>query len=314
MVLDSLLATGKFLLNVVPLFVLGVILAQLFVELRWLDRMSWLARPLARLGHLHPECAGTFIVAIVSPTAGHAMLAKYHAEKRIRRSELIIAAIVNALPGYIAQGRSVLPVTIPLLGIFGFVYYCVVLFADLVKSLLLLAVGRFSLPERSPGEIEASEAAGRPRPTMKQALRSALRGARKTVPKVLLTMVPVTFCVFVLIRLGIFEYAAKHLGVLSRYFPIAVESLPIVATRLISPVGAYTVAGSLMTKGVLGGQDVVMALMVGTLLATIPNIRYLVPYYFGIYGPSIGTQLVIVSTVTRLIVFAAIVVLAGLWI
>ncbi len=314
MIVDSLVSTGKFLLAVVPLFILGVVLAQLSVELRWLDRLSWLARPFARLGHLHPECAGTFIVAIISPTAGHSMLAKYHAENRIRRLELIIAAIVNALPGFISQGRSVLPVTVPLLGIFGFAYYGLVLFADLVKSLFLLTVGRFLLPGKGLEEAEAAGQSRRSRPDLKQALRNALQSARKTVPRILMTMVPVTFCVFVLIRLGIFEYVAKHLGVVSRCFPIPVESLPIVATRLISPIGAYAVAGSLLEKGVLGGPAIVMALMVGTLLATIPNVRYLVPYYFGIFGPSIGLQLVVVSVVTRIAVFALVVFAFGLWI
>jgi hypothetical protein len=308
---DSLWATGRFLLTVIPLFVLGVVLAQLFIELRWLDRMSWLARPFAKLGHLHPECAGTFAVAIISPTAAHSMLAKYFAEKRIRRPELIIAAIVNALPGYIAQGRSVLPVTIPLLGIFGVVFYGMVLFADLVKSLLLLTVGRFILPKSDSGDSSMEAPCQRQRPDLKQAFRSSLRSAGKTVPKVLLTMIPVTFGVFVLIHLGIFEYAAKHLDMVSRYFPIPVESLPIVAARLISPVGAYTIAGSLLTKGVLGGEDIVIALLVGTLLATIPNVRYLVPYYFGIFGPAVGLQLVVVSTAVRILVFAAIVGIAS---
>ncbi len=303
----SLTATGKFLLTVVPLFVLGVILAQLFVELRWLDKLSWLARPLARLGHLHPECAGTFAVAIISPTAAHSMLAKYFAENRIRRAELIIAAIVNALPGYIAQGRSVLPITIPLLGVFGVVFYGMVLFADLVKSLLLLTVGRFILPERNFLNAEVEASSQRQRSDMKQALRSSLRVAGKTTPKILLTMIPVTFVVFMLINLGIFDYAAKHLSVVSKYFPVPVESLPIVATRLVSPVGAYTVAGGMLSKGVLGGGDIVVALLVGTLLATIPNLRYLLPYYFGIFGPAVGLQLVIVSTAMRLLVFTAIV-------
>lgn len=306
-VTDSLLATGRFLLTVVPLFILGVVLAQLFVELHWLDKLSWLARPLTRFGHLHPECAGTFIVAIISPTAGHSMLARYLAEKRISRSELIIAAIVNALPGYIAQGRSVLPVTVPLIGVFGLLYYGLVLLADLVKSLLLLAVGCAILPKRELKDSGTQAPSGVQRPDLRQAFRNALRSAGNAIPKILLTMIPVTFGVFVLINLGIFEYSAKHLGVVAHYFPIRLESLPIVATRLVSPIGAYTMAGGLLAKGVLEGKDIVMALLVGTLLATVPNVRYLAPYYFGIFGPAIGTQLVIVSTLLRILVFAAIV-------
>ena len=304
---DALLATGKFLLTVIPLFVLGVVLAQLFVEKGWLEKLSWLARPFMRFGHLHPESAGTFIVAILSPTTAHSMLAKYHQEQRITRCELIISAIVNALPGHIAQGRRVLPVLVPLMGVLGVIYYCLVLLAEFVRSIILLAIGSVILPRLDMGQVRFQESSRSPRPTARQALINSLRNARKTVPRILITMVPVTFMVFVLIGLGIFEYAAAHLGVVARYFPIPIESLPIVATRLASPIGAYTIAGSLLAKGVLGGKDVVMALLVATLLSTVPNLRYLVPYYFGIFGPTIGTQLVIVSTVLRVAVFGAMV-------
>jgi hypothetical protein len=304
---DALLATGKFLLTVIPLFVLGVVLAQLFVEKGRIGKLSWLARPFMRFGHLHPESAGTFIVAILSPTAAHSMLAKYHKEQRISRCELIITAIVNALPGHVAQGRRVLPVLIPLMGILGIIYYALVLLAEFVRSIILLAIGSMVLPRLDMGQVRFQESSFSQRPTTRQALINSLRDARKTVPRILITMVSVTFVVFVLIGLGIFEYAAAHLGVVARYFPIPIESLPIVATRLASPVGAYTVAGSLLAKGVLEGKDVVMALLVATLLSTVPNLRYLVPYYFGIFGPTLGTQIVIVSTLLRVLVFAAMV-------
>jgi hypothetical protein len=308
---DALLATGKFLLTVIPLFVLGVVLAQLFVEKGWLEKLSWLARPFMRFGHLHPESAGTFIVAILSPTAAHSMLAKYHQEQRISRCELIITAIVNALAGHVAQGRRVLPVLVPLMGVFGVIYYCLVLLAEFVRSIILLAIGSVILPRLDMGQVRFQESSRSQRPTFGQALINSLRDARKTVPRILITMVPVTFVVFVLIGLGIFEYAAAHLGVVARYFPIPIESLPIVATRLASPVGAYTMAGSLLAKGVLEGKDVVMALLVATLLSTVPNLRYLVPYYFGIFGPAIGTQLIIVSTLLRVLVFGAMVGVAA---
>ncbi len=304
---DSLVSTGRFLLTVIPLFALGVILAQLFIELRWLDKLSWLARPLTKLGHLHPECAGSFAVAVISPTAGHSMLARYHSEQRISRPELIISAIMNALPGYIAQGRSVLPVTLPLIGIFGLAYYGLVLLADLVKSLILLAVGRVILPHPGAGVTSLPSVPAPERPGARAALSSALRGSGKIVPKTLKTLVPLTLAAFFLIESGVFDYAARHLGVVARYFPVHQASLPIIAARLVSPVGAYTMAGGLLSKGMLGGKDVVAALLVGTLLATIPNIRYLVPYYFGIFGATIGTQLVIVSTLMRVLVFTVIV-------
>ena len=301
------MSTGKFLLTVIHLFILGVILAQLLVELRWIDKLSWLARPLMRLGHLHPECAGSFLVAVISPTAGHSMLARYHSEKRISRPELIISAIMNALPGYIAQGRSILPVTMPLIGIFGLIYYGLVLLADLIKTLILLTIGRFILPRPDATALKLQEASHSKRPTVKEALLHSLRDSKKIIPKTLKTLIPFAWAAFILIGFGVFDYAAKHLGVVAHYFPVPQASLPIIAARLISPIGAYTMAGGLLSKGVLEGKDVVVALLVGTLLSTLPNVRYLVPYYFGIFGAVIGTQLVIVSTVMRVLVFAAMV-------
>lgn len=303
----SLVSAGRLLLTVVPLYVAGVILAQLFVELRWIDRLSWLARPLMRLGRLHPECAGSFVVAVISPTAGHSMLARYHKEARISRPELIISAIMNALPGYIAQGRSVLPVTMPLIGVFGLAYYGLVLLADLIKTLMLVAIGRLILPTPTMEDSSFIGTAERKRPTMKQALANSLRSSRKIAPKTLLTLVPLTVAAFILIGFGVFEWLSTHLGMIARYFPVAQSSLPIIAARLVSPIGAYTIAGGLLSQGMLGGQDIILALLVGTLLATLPNLRYLIPYYYGIFGAVIGTQLVIVSTVMRVLAFALIV-------
>jgi hypothetical protein len=235
------------------------------------------------------------------------MLARFHSEKRIARPELIISAIMNALPGYLAQGRSILPVTMPLIGVFGLIYYGLVLLADLIKTLLLLTVGRFILPRPDGPELKAQEPSITKRPSVKEALLRALRDSRKIIPKTLKTLVPFAWAAFILIGFGVFDHAAEHLGVVAHYFPVPHTSLPIIAARLVSPIGAYTMAGGLLSRGMLEGKDIIVALLVGTLLSTLPNIRYLVPYYFGIFGAVIGTQLVIVSTVMRVLVFGAMV-------
>ncbi len=136
---------------------------------------------------------------------------------------------------------------------------------------------------------------------------NSLRDARSIVPRTLKTLIPMTWVAFLLIGLGVFDYAASHLGIVAHYFPVPQQSLPIIAARLVSPIGAYALAGGLLSKGMLGGKDIVVALLVGTFLATMPNVRYLVPYYFGIFGATIGIQLVIVSTLMRTMVFAAMV-------
>jgi hypothetical protein len=307
LILKALLATGNFLLTVVPVFVIAVILAQLLVEMKWLNRFSWMARPIMRLGHLQPECGGSFIVTLLSPTAGHSMLKRFHDDKRIGRSELIIAAIVNTLPGYIAQGRTTLPVTIPLMGVFGVLYYVMVVLADLLKAGIALATGYFLLPSPDTKTFVPNTADSPQRQDFRTALRKSFPNSKKTIFRVLRTMVPVTFLVYLLLELGTFSYLATKMDAVTRYSPVKAELLPVVAARLATPVGAYTVAGNLLSTGVAGGIDVIMALLVGSLLATVSNMRYMIPYYFGIFGPKLGTQVIVISTALRIASFGLII-------
>jgi hypothetical protein len=307
LILKALLATGNFLLTVVPVFVIAVILAQLLVEMKWINRFSWMARPIMRLGHLQPECGGGFIVTLLSPTAGHSMLKRFHDDKRIGRGELIIAAIVNTLPGYIAQGRTTLPVTVPLMGAFGVLYYVMVVLADLLKAAIALAIGYVFLPSPGTKTFMPNTADPIQRQDFRTALRKSFPNSKKTIFRVLRTMVPVTFLVYLLLELGTFSYLATKMEAVTRYSPVKAELLPIVAARLASPVGAYTVAGNLLSTGVAGGFDVILALLVGSLLATVSNMRYMIPYYFGIFGPKLGTQVIVISTALRIVSFGLIV-------
>lgn len=298
----------RFLLQVVPLFALGVFLAQLIIELGWLRAVSSLARPFMRLGRLRSECGASFMVSVVSPTAGHSMLADYRLEGWLGRLELVVAAVVNNLPGEIAAGRSVLPLALPALGVFGGVYYGLLLCAAAVKACLMLVVGRLLLPARDSAEPPA--AAGAPRPLFRAALLNALRSSGRIVPRVLLTMVPTAYAAAALISWGVFDRLGAGLGLLARYFPVSGATLPIVAARLVSPVGAYTVAGSLLSAQAAGGREIVFALVTGALLSTGTNLRYLIPYYCGIFGPRTGAEVIGASILARFVSFCA--VLAGM--
>ncbi len=67
--------------------------------------------------------------------------------------------------------------------------------------------------------------------------------------------------------------------------------------------------------GMLTGKEVVITLLVADVLSTIMvTIRWRVPYYFGIFGPRIGVQILALATTIRMgIMLSLIFALAIFW-
>ena len=137
----AFLSTLKFLVVMVPAFAAGVVGAEFIVALGWVGKIAWITRPLTRIGCLHPECGASFLTAFLSPFAGNAMLVRHHEAGLIDRKELVIAAIANTFPGIVMHWRSMLPMAVPLIGIWAFVYYGLLVLVGLIKTLIALLLG-----------------------------------------------------------------------------------------------------------------------------------------------------------------------------
>jgi len=294
-----------FLLRIMPLFAAGVFAARLLEKMGLLAGLSRLAGPVMRLGKLSPGCGAGFITSIISPTAGHAMLADLRRNGKLGRRELIVAAIVNNLPGEIAAGKSVLPLAMPALGGFGAAYYGLLLAASLLKASIMLLAGRFVLPPpaAAPGCFVPGAAAG---PGFYASARAALRPALNSVLQASKTMVPAAYAVYALVYAGFFDKAGGSLSFISGYLPLNPAVLPVVAARLVSPAGAYTVAGGLFSSGTASGGELVFALFAGAFASTATSLRYLLPYYCGIFGGSDGGAIIAVSMVSRALSYGAV--------
>lgn len=298
---------SRFLLRVAPVFALAVYAANLAGRMGWLSGLAWLAGPVMRLGRLSPHCGPGFVTSIVSPTAGHSLLADLRVAGKLDRRELTVAAVVNNLPGEIATGKSVLPLALPVLGFFGAAYYGALLAASALKALLMLLAGRLILPPRAHAAPKSVPSAGI---SFRGAARSSLKPSLKTIAKVLKTMVPVAYIVYFLIAAGFFDRVAGPLAFMTDYIPLNPAVLPVVAARLISPPGAYTVAGGLYAAGAATGWELVLGLFAGAFAATATSLRYTVPYYFAIFGAADGTVIIAASMASRLAAYGA--VLLGL--
>jgi len=293
----------SFLLRMLPVFAAAVYAANLAGRLGWLSGLAWLAGPVMRLGRLSPNCGPGFVTSIVSPTAGHALLADLRVAGKLDRRELTVAAVVNNLPGEIATGKSVLPLALPLLGFFGAAYYGALLAAAALKALLMLLAGRLLLPRRPRAAAAALRPTGVP---LRAAAAASLKPSLRTMLKVLKTMVPAAYLVYFLLAAGFFDKAAGPLAFLTEYLPLNPAVLPVVAARLLSPAGAYTVAGGLYAAGAATGWELVLALFAGAFAATATSLRYTVPYYFGIFGAADGTAIIAASLASRLAAYGAV--------
>lgn len=49
MLIEALVAAASYLLAIVPLITVGVIIAELVIELKWVDRLCFLFSPILRL-------------------------------------------------------------------------------------------------------------------------------------------------------------------------------------------------------------------------------------------------------------------------
>lgn len=223
------------------------------------------------------------------------MIAKLHDDNYIDRKETIIATMVNSFPSSIVLSRDLLPVVAVLLGSTGLIYLGIVVLIGFLKTLIALAAARVLLDPKPHGEIHANIK----KIPFRQAVQKTSKRSFKSLKKIVITMAVVSIIVFQLMETGIFDWVSS---VMSNSFLISyvpAEGLPIVAGWFASNIAAYTIAGNLLTAEMLTAKDVILALLVGRILASVPRIKSMLPYYVGIFSPRLGVKIMFVSLIMQ---------------
>jgi hypothetical protein len=116
-------------------------------------------------------------------------------------------------------------------------------------------------------------------------------------------IVATIIAVELLARMGIFLALAR---VLEGIAPPRPKALAVVAAQMVNAMSA---AASLHVAGVLGDREVVAALVIGIVLSAVPyGLRFLLPYYTGIFGVRDGVRILLLQQST----YMAFVLLAAL--
>ncbi|ADI73669.1 nucleoside recognition domain protein [Methanohalobium evestigatum Z-7303] len=300
MLTDALLLSFDYLSTIIPYMIAGVVLAELVVELGWVDKISFLVRPITGFVHLRKECGISFLTAFASPSAANASLKDLHDNELIDEKELIIASVLNSFPSIITHWRTLLPVLVPLLGTIGLIYVGILTLVGLLKTVIVALIGHFILDGSNHSVAEFTKA-GKPDGFV-DALKSSLVKSKKTLGKILVVTVPVTIFVFILMDIGVFDIVSQYLKSVSRLLPVPVNGLPVIAAQFASKIAGYTIAGNLLTGEVLSGKEILITLLISKILTSITGLRIIAPHYIGIFGPRLGMKTMLISFILRLMI------------
>ncbi|MEA2083042.1 MAG: hypothetical protein U9O82_02145 [Thermodesulfobacteriota bacterium] len=302
--ITSILWTGLGwpLTRLVILISIGLLVANFIESLNWTHGMARLSRPLIRIGHLSDTCGASFSMAFFSGVAANTMLSEAYDKERINKQELILANLFNSLPIYFLHLPTMFFITVPLIKSAAFTYIGLTLVATLLRTILVLLVGRSMLPVRLETGAEYVHENGRVK-SWQEAFLKAWKNYRKRIRRVILFTVPIYIFFFLSNQAGLFQWLeqqmASHLFILSWLHP---QSIGIVIFHIASEFTAgLAAAGALLDSGTLGHREIILALLAGNVLSSpIRAVRHQFPFYAGIFSTRLASELIIWNQFLRL--------------
>ncbi len=277
---------------------LGLFVGQLIEAMGWTHRLSVMARPLMRWGHLSDQLGATFTTAFFSGTASLSMLMAFHKDRKIGRRELSFAVLLNTFPSFFLHLPTTLFILLPLVGKAGAIYLMLTFLAALLRLAFVLTITHFALPKSQVHKaIPPSD-----KKSWNGLLGSTATKFRGRLVRILLIVLPVYLIIAALSDMGFFLWLRKSLaqGITSTLIPL--EALSIVVFSLVAEfTSGYAAAGALLKSGVLDVVQTVLALLLGNVIAApVRALRHQLPYYMGIFTPGLGVFLMIISQAFRI--------------
>ena len=289
---------GQLLLTIAA----GLMIGQVMEAAGWTRTFAAFARPLFRFGRLGDHCGAAFTAAFASGVAANAMLQDYYKENKITRKQLYLTNFINQFPAFFLHLPTTLFTVVSMTGAAGILYFALTFLAALLRTLVLVAVGRWRLPPEPSPAAEASAPAAEPACARSQRVWTAVREKfPERILRIGILVAPIYTAVFVLNRLGLFTLARDWLAdvVVTAFVPM--ESLSIVVLSFVAEfTSGFAAAGALRDAGMLTTKQTVLALLAGNVLAfPIRALRHQLPHYMGIYSPRIGAELLVLVQVFR---------------
>ncbi|MBT8355983.1 MAG: hypothetical protein KJO60_15765 [Desulfofustis sp.] len=273
---------------------IGLIIANLLESLNWTRRISTLARPLIRFGHLSEQVGAAFSMAIVSGVAANTMLSEACEKKQIDRKELILANMFNSLPTYFLHLPTVMFITLPFIRGAAFIYVGITFGAALLRTLTIVLLSRVLLPKPAiPAILEDVQPAPRDWPAL---AKKTWKRFKRRMKKIILFTVPIYILIFIMNRLEFFTTLETFLSSQLDFIPyLSPQGMGIIALMIAAELTAgIAAAGALLQDGVMDYNEIVFALLIGNILSSpLRAVRHQFPYYAGIFEPRLAVELIV---------------------
>ncbi len=289
---------GKPLIRSLCFISLGLLVGQLIEGLGWTAKLGVLVWPLIRRARLPKEAGTAFTAAFASGIAANTLLYTSWQEGKLDRKQLILAHILNgSLPAYLLHLPTTFFIVYGLLGKAALLYFAITFIAALLRCVATVLASRLMA---GTTQEQATEQVVRKK-VWKDTLKDTWRKFIVRLRRLLIIITPVYIVVFLLAQGGFFTWLSHHMvgWVSSKVIPV--EAMSIIVFSMMSEfTGGFAAAGGLLGSGALSVKMVVIALLVGNVLATpVRALRHQLPHYLGIYSVRMGITLLTISQLTR---------------
>lgn len=291
---DIGIRTVKSLLPTLLLIFIGLVGVNVLIESGLMQRLGFLVTPFANASHLPHESVMAMLTSVGSVEAANSMVAQLRRDNRINDKEMVLSALSNSIPIHFKELFTYqIPVILPALGsIVGAFYATVFVLTGLIKSALVILFGRWRLKKR---DIRHDRKDTDLRISFDMIKLSILK--QKGVFLIISSMLVImTFFIFILTELGVFDWMSPYISPVSRYFGLPTSVVIPMTIYVVNPLLGIASLGALIHNGELTQFQVMIILMLGGIfMLPVYSMRYAVPQYNAIFGVKFGLLIVGIS-------------------
>ncbi len=292
---------------------IGLLMGQILESTGWSSKLGQWVRPLTKWAHLKSESGAAFVSSFVSGIVANTLLMGFYTEQKLSRKELVLTYLLNTgLPLYLVHLPTTFFVVASLAGRAGIDYVCIGFAAACIRSAGVLIFCHLTLPVASL--VDTSEEI---KPTRKktQVLSGIWKRFRGRFLRLALYTAPIYVMVFLLNDWGLFIWLRKWTSgwISGEVFPVEAAGVVIFALAAEFSSG-MAAAGALVEAGALTVKQTVVALVLGSIVASpIRAVRHQLPTHAGIFSLGLGSQLLLLSQVIRVISLVLVTFAYALW-
>ena len=303
---------GKPIVRTSVFISIGLLLGQLIESLGWTTRLGRLVWPLINWARLPGAAGMAFTSAFVSGLVANTLLYTGFQEGRLNKRGMILANLLNGtIPAYVLHMPSTMMIIVSLLGKTGLIYVALTFAASLARFFGVVLISRAVMPVCNACELEA--------PPVKRPWGEVWTETwpkfRVRLRRVILIVIPVYLAVVLLAESGFFTWFRDALSGLITSSFVPVEAMSVIVFSVAAEfTSGFAAAGAMLQAGALSTKEVVLALLIGNIVATpIRALRHQLPHYLGIYSPGLGAQLLIISQSVRVSSIVLVIILFALF-